>query len=400
MCASLQAMKLKIEIIDDIIQLNENIHELNGCRAIFNGAFITYSNTEYLIARCNLLNKYDKGISEFKLISPTGIRTLHITDSIAFKTWNVGSVQNYLGPEDPRVFEHQNELYLYYSMSNPNRYYPMRSLEYIKIKDVLELTPHTRYNESQRTFLRPDIFGTTNYWVEKNWLFFSNTTSILAIYGLKPFIIGDVYKNDFTALFQRDYDCLSNLENTHISSNAITISSDNKILNAFVFNEKIRENDRNDKPQYKSYMGYFEAYAPFRLLHIAPLQLNINSSSFIYIENISILNKNKLHANENDTLIFTGGVDDSSIFYKELKVKTLLNMNKTTCQIKYNEMDYFMLSSFKKPITANATTVCTIENSLKYQKDVWMTVSFVLTFVIIVIGYHKYRHVYRLYKRV
>ena len=84
-------MKLDIKVTSDIIELNDNLYGLNGCRHIFNGIYITFNDIEMIITRCSLLTEFEKRIGELKMISAKEIRTLYITDSAAFKDWDIGA---------------------------------------------------------------------------------------------------------------------------------------------------------------------------------------------------------------------------------------------------------------------------------------------------------------------
>eukprot|EP00834_Sanchytrium_tribonematis_P001230 NODE_28_length_38599_cov_0.791792.p9 type:complete len:392 gc:universal NODE_28_length_38599_cov_0.791792:21740-22915(+) len=336
----------------DLASIKSGKPELQECIKIFNGVTVRYNKKDYLILRCKLDGNIK--ITNIKLISPDKVATLNITETDAFKNWDGGKsyYKQFYGAEDPRIMQFQNEIYIYYTMNNPNPRKPVRSLGYMKLKDAIS-------GSDIANFLTPSIFGQDPGEIEKNWLFISNETDILVLYNLKPYILADIRDNQLVAQIQRDYDCVRNFDRVHFSSNAIEIDNNGKEEFMFVFNVREYSNPTN----YFPYVGFLEANAPFQLLRITnhPLKFISDAKKWSYVQGLTVKSQRQFNAFLNDTILFTGGVDDEKVFMGEAKLKDLMSMETKLCTFPSNEWNYF------KPAQ---TLVCPIINdTLEHGND-------------------------------
>ena len=215
-------------------------------------------------------------------------------------------------------------------MTNPHAKNPMRGLEFIKLSDAIS-------GDSRGHFMQPEIFGKDANWVEKNWLFINNGTNILALYNLQPFILGEVIGDSLRARIKRDYKCMDGLNNVHFSSNAIKINNHGRIEYMFVFNEK------TGNVAYNTYFAFMETKAPFNLLRISKkrFELGLPADRFTFINSITILNKAELFADKGDTILLSGGIDDTKVFVEPFKMEFFLEIEMKSCIVENSEWAYF-----------------------------------------------------------
>ena len=233
-------------------------------------------------------------------------------------------------------------------MTNPIGKMPLRSVEIIKLKDAFQ-------GKGRGKFIDTRIFGNGKEIVEKNWVFFNNGTNLLALYSIKPFVLGELAENTMVARIKREYNCINRFSTAHLSSNALRINNKGQHEYIFIFNEKHEDWHLT----YDAYIGFMEVDTPHRLLRITKdkLDLGVPSDSFIYIDSITVKGKTNLFAERYDTLIVSGGVDDSAPFYKEFPVDFFLNLNTVECHAENNEMDFFLDSITSRCDASNTITI-------------------------------------------
>ena len=316
-----------------MITFDHTIPGLESCQDMTNAIVLQDENSTTFITRCWIpLNDFQKSINpnayfaSIKIITEDSVISLNAQDTKEYLDFNGNSQMEgggfHWGGEDARLFEHNNELYLYYCMTNPNPQKPYRSLEFLPFKDVL-----SRNNAPVRgNFITPKIFEQPSNAIEKNWLFFSNGSNIKAVYSLSPFILGDILNNLLVATLQREYPCLSRFRNIHFSSNAVTVNNHGYNELIFVFNDRTFN-------KYSSFIGFIDANSPHHLLRISemPFVIDLPHDKLVYSSSITVLNKKSLFAELNDSLIISGGVDDYLVFKQEVRVAELVKLKTIDC---------------------------------------------------------------------
>ena len=308
---------------------------LQQCESFFNGVIPRIQFQEIIIVRCmETLNNRRR--SSIKIILNQKVVSLNITETEEYIKWGGGGDGwwQYFGPEDPRIFEFNHELYLYYTMTNPHPRKPLRGLEYIKLIDAIA-------NDSRGHFMQPNIFGSDPGSIEKNWLFFNNGTNILALYSLHPYILGEVIGDSFRARIKREYKCMNGLSHVHFSSNAIKVNNHGTVEYMFVFNEKIE--DSSHPLSYHPYLAFMQSEPPFDLLRITKgnFKIDIHSDRFQFINSLTVLGKSELFADKGDSILVSGGLDDSKVFAETFPIDHFLNLETKRCGMEYSEWDYF-----------------------------------------------------------
>lgn len=334
-----EKLSLPYTVSNNIVDMSKlrDIPGLKTCHNFFNGVFPKFGFKEIMLLRCV---EEEKGVvkSSIKIVMDKKAVKLNITETQEYLTWNGDGNfwYQFFGPEDPRIFEFNSRLYIYYTMTNPKRARPYRGIEFIKLEDAVA-------GSSRGTFLTPHIFNDGSTEVEKNWLFFNNGTNLLALYSLKPYVLAEVEGENLKARIRRDYQCLDPLQRVHFSSNAIKINNYGNTEYLFVFNDKY-ESDNHPK-EYFAYLGFMQSKPPFNLLRISkePLKLKVNQKRFLFIESLTVLGKSELYADKDDIVLVSGGMDDESIFLEQIRVSALLNLETQKCGIDNAEFDYFQI---------------------------------------------------------
>eukprot|EP00834_Sanchytrium_tribonematis_P005769 NODE_373_length_8576_cov_0.988557.p3 type:complete len:409 gc:universal NODE_373_length_8576_cov_0.988557:8339-7113(-) len=355
-----------------VVNINPYKPQMPDCYRVYNIIFSKFENQDVILFRCDHHYNMDlyNGNSSIKFIisepglpllppdvpknkdslnqiieMPLGtIKTLQVQQTEAFNEWYSSTFwQRYRGAEDPRIFQHQNELYLYYTNNNPQAQLPVRGIEIMKFRDALE-------GAADGLFLQPHFYEHTNLFggnteIEKNWLLFSNESDILALYSLNPFIMGDLtLQNDRVALyntqFKRQYSCFKNIKDeVHFSSNVITINYHGELQYLFVFNI------RNETVRYITHFAMMQNKAPFHLTRISkyPLKIDLDYNKFEFISGLNVRGKSELIANEGDVITLSGGIDDDVLFEADVFMEELLDMEMMTCESENREIKYFNL---------------------------------------------------------
>ena len=313
--------------------INKQLHYAINDSTIFNAVFTQINDKGALIVRCKK-GEVHSSIYIFREDGKTD--RLNIKDSDAFHSWNISTpLKNYLGPEDPRVFEWNGKLYLYYTMTNVRAQLPLRGIEYMPIDKKLT-------TRSRGIFLTPSISGSTSKAVEKNWVFFGNTTNttetLLSLYSLRPFIIGEVVQDTLKSRIHREYDCLQRFDRIHLSSNALKVNDSGTVELMFLFNDKVCYRECK-MPLFYSYIAFMDAESPFHLKRISKVPLRTkdeNIKNFQYISSLTVAGKSALWANVDDTIVVSGGNDDSSVFLEPFKTSHILRLPTDSCSFKVN----------------------------------------------------------------
>ena len=320
-----------------IVKFDYSLPGLDNCEDLINGVVTKFKSEEVIIARCwaklgPTLATFnpEARLTSIKLLFKKKAITLYARDTKEYLEWNagkqVGGLSSFWGPEDPRVFEFKDELYIYYAMTNPHQELPYRGMEYIKFKDVVE----SNSDPQRGQFIKPNVFGREVQSAEKNWLFFSNSTNIMALYSLKPYILGLIEEDKFDAKIQYEFSCLSRFKAIHFSSNAIKLNKINGTSEyMFIFN------DRSSTSTYIPYLGFMEAQEPYHLTRISrlPLHINVNHSKLIYSQSLTVKNSSSLIANHSSIILLSGGVDDKLFFKQEYSPTDLVNLPTDHCYI-------------------------------------------------------------------
>eukprot|EP00834_Sanchytrium_tribonematis_P002367 NODE_72_length_24857_cov_0.454399.p3 type:complete len:393 gc:universal NODE_72_length_24857_cov_0.454399:5320-4142(-) len=325
----------KVQIMD------LRIHSgLQDCKQVFNGVFTQYKGKTLEIVRCYLgkVNHFDT--SEIRLIYDNRLYKLNVKDTPEFIKWGQHQESiwfHFYGPEDPRITYFNHEMYLYFTMTNPKQAYPIRGMEMMKMDDILN-------GSSERHFINLKNFNGKSTTLEKNWLFIYNSTNMLALYSLHPYVLGELKENTLINRIEREYDCLLDIitaddHKLHFSSNAIKINNNGSMEFMFVLNYM------RDYPtrQYHPYLAFVQAEKPYELLRISKneLKLNTKHKQFTIYSSITVKDKDDLFANENDILVLSGGIDDDHLFKVESRLEYYLDLPMTTCGRKHNEWAYF-----------------------------------------------------------
>eukprot|EP00834_Sanchytrium_tribonematis_P007288 NODE_639_length_5118_cov_0.568440.p1 type:complete len:376 gc:universal NODE_639_length_5118_cov_0.568440:3251-4378(+) len=302
-------------------------NDFNECYAVFNAIFTKYQNQDLIILRCNQSphNRYIKFIYNHQ------ISILNVNTSQEYYNWPepVSGWHHYYGPEDPRLFEFNHEIYLYYTMNNPHQQYPVRGLEYIKLKDAIN-------HKNNSHFITPHIFNAPVKEIEKNWLFIHNKTNIVILYSIHPYILGELNNNFLDAKIKREYSCFINMNTeVHFSTNAIEIPQHKVFL--FIINI------RGGSHRYITHFTLMQNHPPFEIISISQqsIHMHLNDTKFQFINSLTLKNKDSLTADLEDILILSGGLDDKLIFESELSIKSVLQVPMQVCKVPYSEYDYF-----------------------------------------------------------
>eukprot|EP00834_Sanchytrium_tribonematis_P007309 NODE_643_length_5058_cov_0.251664.p2 type:complete len:387 gc:universal NODE_643_length_5058_cov_0.251664:2025-865(-) len=317
-----------------LLNYKSNPH-LQDCQDIFNGVIVQYKGHLMEIVRCYLGIINDRLYSEIRILYNHQMYKLNITETTAYKTQFMKTYwMKAFGPEDPRVTVFNNELYLYFTMTNSQAQDPFRGMEMMKIEHVLQ-------GNSTRQFL--NVITDKPSQLEKNWLFFHNHTNLLVLYNLKPFSIGEMIDNQLQIRINRNYDCIDHIKEKgviHFSSNAIRIQNHQKEEYMFIFSV-IRTGDKFK--QYLPFLGFFEANAPHRLLRISEnvLDFNVNYDQFVYYSSMTVDSKVDLVANLHDRIIISGGIDDKKVFKLTSTLENILTIKTQQCHEPFSEWDYF-----------------------------------------------------------
>ena len=333
-----------------IIIVDMHQTELEECNTLYNAVFTVIDFHYVMIVRCNLFIGPDNNKSYIKFFFLNKISSFSVMESKEYLDWNGNWLPRHgcIGAEDARIFEFKSKLYMYYTMSNPKARMPLRGIEYLPLKDAILGNRRGKYLEAR-------IFDRNQEVVEKNWIFFSNETNLLALYSIKPFILGEIVENTLVARVQRDYICVNDFKLAHLSSNAIMINNYGRKEYMFIFNEK-RE---GEKFKYHAHIGFMEIRSPHRLLRISKeeVHININATKYTYISSLTVKGKPSLQAGKHDTIIVSGGLDDTLPFYFEFSVDYFLNQPTVQCQAENNELEFFLDSLSNQCETDNTWTI-------------------------------------------
>eukprot|EP00834_Sanchytrium_tribonematis_P007308 NODE_643_length_5058_cov_0.251664.p1 type:complete len:398 gc:universal NODE_643_length_5058_cov_0.251664:3315-2122(-) len=284
------------------------------CKVTTNGVFTTYNNKELVLFNCIHENDYSV------LMYYNGkMKSLNIKDSEAYLSMN-RTINEYElhGPMHPHVFSFKNELYLYYSMTNPqNKENPFRSMEMMTIKDVLDGSSH-------RSFINTKIFDKKPLFIEENWAFFETNQEMRAIYSLKPFIIGKMENNQlFKSTSESHYDCMTQFKyELQITSNAMKYKSEKTQKEEYMVFFNAYQSDNSSNSDYNTYIGYFNAAEPHHLLRITQNAFDVGiPGKSIHYSGVYL---------NGDILKISGGVDQK-IFKIEMELKQIMNLQTSPC---------------------------------------------------------------------
>ena len=298
-----------------------------GCIVNMNGAYAYADKKELLIYRCWRAPYKDSVSGKERYSNSIWIRSEGIDIEVPYKTpESFYTIDNgspflpYVGSEDPRVFEFQKELYIYYTGVTPYQRYPYRSLVIHKLSDALN-------NIASYKFIEPHIKAAQV--VEKNWLFIGNDTHINALYTLHPFVMGTVSNEKLLKMFSVEYDCLQQFEHAHIGSNAILLHMGMPMF-AFIINIKLS----NNPIKYESRIAWLASVYPYELYGISdPWKVEVEHRNFVFYQNVVAKDRYHKEAFINDTLIISGGVDDQNIFKIEEPAQDWYDLKMNRCKV-------------------------------------------------------------------
>eukprot|EP00834_Sanchytrium_tribonematis_P007540 NODE_697_length_4659_cov_0.783991.p2 type:complete len:386 gc:universal NODE_697_length_4659_cov_0.783991:4120-2963(-) len=317
-----------------------NYDGIDECEVLFNGVVYKLNQEELLILRCTCVEN-NKRRSVVKFLTRSFSQTYSSEMSQEFMGWDTnntrdGQWKNFIGPEEARIFEFKDDIFLYYSMTNPLPQFPMRGIEIIKLKDALS----QNYAKSKsKTFLQTNVFGASPK-VEKNWVFIDNGTDLIVLYKMNPYILGDISNSTFNARIKRQYNCFHPEDEVHFSSNAIKIIQDNQPEYMVAFNNRPIE----DSSKYLSHLAFFQAEAPFELKRITrnTIDFGIEYNKLIYFDGITIQGKNELHTDSlDDVILLSGGIDDKNVFKIQIYLRDLMELPSKSCTAENGEWAYF-----------------------------------------------------------
>ena len=338
---------------NNIAQLDTTLPGIEDCIVFMNAVFYKIDSEEAILVRCQeRVGKEPK--SSIKIIIGSKVHTLNIQDTKEYLEWkdNGNWLAAFIGAEEPRLFAFQNEIYIYYTMTNPHATYPIRSLNYIKLQDAID-------GKNNGQFLTPQINGKKQEPMEKNWMFLHTNKYMLAVYSLKPYILAEVEGDKLVEKIRRDYGCLNRFENTHLSSNVLRVNNKGKEEFMFVFSQKI-----NHPKHYLSHLAFMESSAPFRLLRFSQdkIEISANATKFVYIASLTVKNKEVLHADPTDTILVSGGLDDDKMFLQEFEMQYFLDLPTQKCLVENKELD-FMIKYTESEMQVNNIPVSLVDTT-------------------------------------
>eukprot|EP00834_Sanchytrium_tribonematis_P002306 NODE_68_length_25399_cov_0.885771.p5 type:complete len:433 gc:universal NODE_68_length_25399_cov_0.885771:23455-24753(+) len=388
-------------------------HHNMSCVSVFNGVYRQFDNSEEVIFRCNHfkknpINNHSIQISDIKLLSKHTFTTYTVEESKLFKDWdcckNDFPYNEYLGLEDPRIFQHLNETFLYYTMNNPLGKYPIRGIGYTNLLDA-------KKGNQKTTFLQTNIYGKVPK-VQKNWGFFSDSKQLRVLYSIDPFILGEITYDEgvptLHARQKRSYGCFKPGRSVHMSSNVLPITINGKREYFVMINYRPLSNEFG----YISGFAFMSGQKPFRLLRISKRKLttNITANNIVYYHSITVKGSKYLSATQEDTLIFSGGIDDSFVFKSELRVNDLLQIPTLDCfenhfnfdQLKFKLQSEIAAENAQAELERLEAERVSLENAKKLENErifktnvnilcTWYSLILIIFFMLYKFGKKQYR---------